>query len=340
MKNSCIGGQAVIEGVMMKNKHKYAVSVRLPDGSITSDVKECHSISEKYKIFGLPFIRGSVNLIESMIIGINTLTYSANFFEDEEEKKEEDEKGFMSGWVLAATLLASFAMALGLFMLLPQLIAEGVCKLFDLPLGGRVGAIIEGLMRLVIFIIYIKLITLMDDIKRTFMYHGAEHKSINCLEHGMPLTVENVKKSSRYHKRCGTSFIIFVLLIAIIVLMFIPPITAYSKLVNFLLRFLVRLLLLPVIAGISYEFLKLAGKTDNKLVNILSKPGFWMQSLTTREPSDDMIEVAINSVELVFDWRKFLKEGFDVNVEYPEGWVNPETDDKCCGTGSAEQGAE
>ena len=331
MKNSCIGGQAVIEGVMMKNKNKYAVSVRIPDGSITSEVKECHSITEKFKFLGLPFIRGSVNLIESMIIGINTLTFSANFFEDEEEQKKEDDKGFMSGWVLAATLLASFAMAMGLFLLLPQLVAEGFCKLFDFPVGGRAGAIIEGIMRLVVFIVYIKLITFMDDIKRTFMYHGAEHKSINCLEHGMPLTVENVKKSSRYHKRCGTSFIIFVLLIAIIVLMFIPPITAYSKLVNFLLRFLIRLALLPVIAGISYEFLKLAGRTDHKIVNILSKPGFWMQGLTTREPTDDMIEVAINSVELVFDWRKFLKDNFGTEVEYPEGWVNPEENDCACG---------
>lgn len=325
MKNSCIGGQAVMEGVMMKNKNKYAVSVRIPDGTITSEVKECHSITEKIKWLGLPFIRGSVNLIESLVIGMKTLTFSANFFEEEEEKeKKEGEKGFMSGGVLVLTFAFSFLLAMGLFMLLPQIVAELVCKLTGFPVGGRFGAVIEGCMRLLIFIIYIKLITLMEDIKRTFMYHGAEHKSINCLEHGHPLTVENVRNSSKLHKRCGTSFIIFVLLIAIIVLMFIPPVTAFSKPVNFLLRFLIRLALLPVIAGISYEFLRLAGRSDNKIVNILSKPGFWMQGLTTREPTDDMIEVAINSVELVFDWRKFLKENFDVDCEYPEGWVDPE----------------
>ena len=358
MKNSCIGGQAVIEGVMMKNKERYAVSVRIPDGSIVTDIKEYHSITEKYKFLSLPFIRGSVNMIESMIVGMRTLTFSANFFEDEEEggsgndkngsgndkngksssddssskdagkengssDKKEEKKDFMSGWVLAGTLVFSFLLAMLLFMLLPQLVAEGLCKLFGFPVGGKFGAVVEGCMRLIIFIIYIKLITMMDDIKRTFMYHGAEHKSINCLEHGLPLTVENVRKSSKLHKRCGTSFIIFVLIIAIIVLMFIPPITAFSKPVNFLLRFLIRIALLPVIAGISYEFLRLAGSSDNKIINILSKPGFWMQGLTTREPSDDMIEVAINSVEMVFDWRKFLKDNFDVSVDYPEDWVEP-----------------
>ena len=350
MKNSCIGGQAVIEGVMMKNKERYAVSVRIPDGSIVTDIKEYHSITEKHKILSLPFIRGSVNMIESMIVGMRTLTFSANFFEDEEDGEsgksktekgssgvssknagkesgsaadKEEKKDFMSGWVLAGTLAFSFLLAMLLFMLLPQLVAEGLCKLLGFPVGGKFGAVVEGCMRLIIFIIYIRLIAMMDDIKRTFMYHGAEHKSINCIEHGLPLTVENVRKSSKLHKRCGTSFIIFVLIVAILVLMFIPPVTAFSKPVNFLLRFLIRIGLLPVIAGISYEFLRLAGSSDNKIINILSKPGFWMQGLTTREPSDDMIEVAINSVEMVFDWRKFLKDNFDVSVEYPEGWVDP-----------------
>lgn len=322
MKNSGIGGQAVIEGIMMKNKEKYAVSVRLPDGSIVTDIKEYRSITEKHKWLGLPFIRGSVNFVESMIVGMRTLTYSADFFEEEEDnkkekgiddngKKKDEEKGFMSGWVLFATVAFSLILSIGLFMFLPQLISEALCSLLDLPVGGKFCAVTEGIMRLVIFIIYVLLISLMDDIKRTFMYHGAEHKSINCLEHGLPLTVENVRNSSKEHKRCGTSFMIIVMIIAIIIFMIIPPVTAYSKIVNFLLRFAIRIVLLPVIAGISYEFLKLAGRSDNKVVNILSKPGMWMQGLTTKEPDDSMIEVAIASVEAVFDWKAFLKENFD-----------------------------
>lgn len=331
MKNSSIGGQAVIEGVMMKNKNQYAVSVRLPDKSIITDVQECRSIVEKYKFLGLPFIRGTVNLIESMVIGMKTLSFSANFFDEEEDTKDKktsddkkedydvnehlekakEEEGFMTGWVLFGTIAFSLVLSAALFMLLPQLVSEGLCKLLSFEVGGKFGAFVEGIIRLAIFIVYIKLITLMPDIKRTFMYHGAEHKSINCLEHGLPLTVENVRKSSKEHKRCGTSFTIIVLLIAIVVFMFIPPITAYHKLINFLLRFIIRILLLPVIAGISYEFLRLAGRSENKLVNILSKPGMWMQGLTTREPDDDMIEVAIASVEAVFDWKKFLKDNFD-----------------------------
>lgn len=336
MKNSGIGGQAVIEGIMMKNKEKYAVSVRLSDGSIITDVKEYRSITEKYKWLGLPFIRGSVNFIESMIVGMRTLTYSADFFEDEEEtskekkadksaennvkslsedrvgakEKTEEEKGFMTGWVLFGTIALSMVLAIGLFMLLPQLVAEGLCTLLDFEVGGKFCAFVEGVMRLVIFIIYVLLISLMNDIKRTFMYHGAEHKSINCLEHGLELTVENVRKSSKEHKRCGTSFMIIVMVIAIIVFMLIPPITGFHPVVNFLLRFGLRLLMLPVISGISYEFLKLAGRSNNPIVNILSKPGMWMQGLTTKEPDDSMIEVAIASIEAVFDWRAFLEENF------------------------------
>ena len=321
MKNSGIGGQAVIEGIMMKNKDKYAVTVRLTDGSIITDVKECKSITEKYKWLGLPFIRGSVNFIESMIIGMKTLTYSADFFEEEDDKSgkksadnngenKEVQKGFMTGWVLFSTIALALVMAIGLFMFLPQLISEGLCTLLGFEVGGKFGALIEGVMRLTIFVIYILLISMMEDIKRTFMYHGAEHKTINCLEHGLELNVENVRKSSKEHRRCGTSFMIIVLIIAIVIFMFIPPITAYSKVVNFLIRLAIRLLLLPVIAGISYEFLKLAGRSDNKLVNLLSKPGLWMQGLTTKEPDDKMIEVAIASVEAVFDWKAFLAENF------------------------------
>ncbi len=326
MKNSGIGGQAVMEGVMMKNKDKYAVSVRLQDKSIVTDVKSCTSVTEKYKWLGLPFIRGSVNLVESLIIGMKSLTYSANFFEDEEdikkEKKSEDktvaedkqEEGFMTGWVLFGTMAFSIALAAFLFMFVPQFVSEMICKGLGIKVGGRICALIEGIMRLMIFILYIKLISLMEDIKRVYMYHGAEHKCINCIEHGMPLTVENVRSSSKEHKRCGTSFVIIVLIIAVFIFMFIPPVTAFHPVVNFILRFVVRIIMLPIIAGISYEFLRIAGRSDNKLVNVLSKPGLWMQGLTTLEPSDDMIEVAIASVEAVYDWKKFLADEFGVDV--------------------------
>lgn len=341
MTNSRIGGQAVMEGVMMRNKNQYSVSVRMPDKTINTEVWECHSVIEKHKWLGLPFIRGTVSLIESTVIGLRSMTWSANFIEEEEEagnksgdneeNKEtknaddnaaekvndnnEKQEGWMSGWVLAVTMLISFGMAMLLFVFVPQLVADGFCKLTGFEVGGKAGAVVEGIMRLVIFIVYILLISLMEDIKRVFMYHGAEHKCINCVEHGMPLTVENVRKSSRFHKRCGTSFIIFVLVIAVILLMFIPRITAFHPIVNFLLRFLIRLALLPVIAGISYEFLRLAGSSENKIINALSKPGFWMQKLTTREPEDDMIEVGIASVEAVFDWKAFLKENFGAVTE-------------------------
>ncbi len=316
-----------MEGVMMKNKDRYAVSVRLQDKSIVTDVKSCTSVTEKYKWLGLPFIRGSVNLVESLIIGMKALTYSANFFDDEEDEKQKDksekksnaedkqEEGFMTGWVLFGTMVFSIILAAFLFMLFPQLLSESICKAVNIKVGGRICALIEGLVRLMIFILYIKLISLMEDIERVYMYHGAEHKCINCIEHGKPLTVDNVRSQSKEHKRCGTSFVIIVLIIAVFIFMFIPPVTAFHPLINFILRFVVRIVMLPVIAGISYEFLRLAGRSDSKTVNILSKPGLWMQGLTTLEPTDDMIEVAIASVEAVYDWKKFLADEFGVDVE-------------------------
>ncbi len=317
MKNSGIGGQAIMEGVMMKNKEKYAMSVRLSDGSIVTEVKEYRSITEKHKWLGIPFIRGSVNFVESMIVGMRSLTWSADFFDDETDEKQKKDKGdvkenegFLTGWVLFGTVALSLLLALGLFMFLPQLISEGVCSLLSLKVGGRLCVAIEGLLRLVIFILYVYLISFMNDIKRTYMYHGAEHKSINCLEHGLDLTVENVRKSSKEHKRCGTSFMIIVLVIAVFVTMLIPPVTAFNPVVNFLLRFAIRIALLPVIAGIAYEFLRLAGRSDNPIINVLSRPGMWMQAMTTKEPDDSMIEVAIASVEAVFDWRDFLDSNF------------------------------
>ena len=310
--SSGIGGQAVIEGIMMRNKDKYAVAVRKPDKSIDVDIQECGGIAKKYKITTLPFIRGIFSFIDSMVIGIKTLTYSASFFEDEDEQEEEPgkfEKWLLNKFgekaekvVMGFTVCLSIVIAVALFMILPLFIADVIEKYVPGVTQSHV-PVIEGIVKIIIFIGYLLLISLMKDIQRTFMYHGAEHKCINCIEHGLPLTVENVRKSSRQHKRCGTSFLFFVLAISIILLLLI-------RVESPLMRVVVRIALLPVIAGISYEVLKLAGNSENALVNLLSKPGMAIQMMTTSEPDDDMIEVAIQAVEAVFDWRAYERENF------------------------------
>jgi len=304
MKYSGIGGQAVMEGVMMRNGNKYAVAVRIPDKSIAVDVKNTKDINDIWH--KIPIIRGMVSFIDSLVIGLSTLMYSASFFEDEEDavdksklseeelkKLEKKEKAEMGG-----TLVLSFVLALGIFFALPYFISLGLNKYIE---SQALIALIEGLIRIGIFIGYIVMISHMDDIKRTFMYHGAEHKCINCIEAGKPLTVENVRTATRFHKRCGTSFIFIVFIISVFVFMFISFDNTWVKLIA-------RLLLIPVIAGISYEFIRLAGRHENGFVNIFSKPGLWLQRLTVMEPDDDMIEVGIASVEAVFDWEGFIEE--------------------------------
>lgn len=310
MRYSGVGGQAVMEGVMMKNKDKYAVAVRKPNHEIEVKVSDCKSVIKNEKLRNLPIVRGVVNFVESLSLGMKTLMYSASFFEDEEdaakkenlspeekkkmeEKEKKEEKLLMSG-----TLAFSVVFALLLFFALPYFLSGFFHKVIA---SETLIALIEGLIRLAIFVGYIALISLTPDIKRTFMYHGAEHKCINCIEHGMELNVENVRKSSRLHKRCGTSFLLIVMLISIVFFMFIR---VDSK----ILQLLLRLLLIPVIAGVSYEFIRLAGRYENWFLNIFSKPGMWMQRLTTKEPDDEMIEVGIASVEAVFDWRSWQKE--------------------------------
>lgn len=310
MRYSGVGGQAVMEGVMMKNKDKYAVAVRKPNHEIEVKVSDCKSVIKNEKLRNLPIVRGVVNFIESLSLGMKTLMYSASFFEDEEdtakkeklspeekkkmeEKEKKEEKLLMSG-----TVTFSIIFALLLFFALPYFLSVFFHKVIT---SETLIALIEGLIRLTIFVGYIALISLTPDIKRTFMYHGAEHKCINCIEHGMELNVENVRKSSRLHKRCGTSFLLIVMLISIVFFMFIR---VDSK----ILQLLLRLLLIPVIAGVSYEFIRLAGRYENWFLNIFSKPGMWMQRLTTKEPNDEMIEVGIASVEAVFDWRSWQKE--------------------------------
>lgn len=310
MKYSGVGGQAVMEGVMMKNQDRYAVAVRKPDHQIDVKVENYKSTIKNEKIRHLPIVRGVVNFVESLVLGMSTLMYSASFFEDEEEdnkkknlseeerKKLEEKEKKQEKALMGGTVAFSIVFALALFFALPYFLSGFFHKIIA---SETLIALIEGLIRLAIFLGYIAIISLTPDIKRVFMYHGAEHKCINCIEHGMELNVENVRKSSRLHKRCGTSFLLIVMLISIVFFMFI-------RVDSRILQLVLRLLLIPVIAGVSYEFIRLAGRYDNWFVNALSQPGLWMQRLTTREPEDDMIEVGIASVEAVFDWKKWQKE--------------------------------
>ena len=308
MKSSNIGGQAVLEGIMMKHNEEYAVAVRKPDGEISVKKEKYHSIVKWKVLTTTPFIRGVFNFIDSMVIGIKNLTYSASFYGEEEEKEEVlteeavKKKEKKEKLLMGATVAFSVVAAVAIFMVLPYFLTSFLKGLIP---SYQVRTVIEGLVRIGIFVLYVLLISRMEDIQRTFMYHGAEHKCINCIEHGLPLTVENVRKSSRQHKRCGTSFLFLVLAISIVLLLLIRVDSA-------VMRVVVRILLLPVIAGISYEVLKLAGRSDNILINLISSPGLAIQKLTTKEPDDDMIEVAIQAVEAVFDWRAYEAENFDV----------------------------
>ncbi len=317
MKYSGIGGQALIEGIMMKNQDNYAMAVRLPNGEIAVEKDTYVSMTAKNKFFSLPFVRGVFNFADSMILGMKTLTWSAGFFEDEEEEEKPgkfeqfliDKFGEkLESVLMSVVMCASFVMAIGIFMILPMLIANVFRSFIE---SDTIMAFLEGLIRIAIFVCYIKLISRMEDIKRTFMYHGSEHKCINCLEHGLELNVENVMKSSKEHKRCGTSFLLIVMMISILFFMVVRVETIW-------LRMLSRIILIPVIAGISYEVLRLAGRSNSKFMDIVSKPGLWMQGLTTTEPDADMVEVAIAAIEPIFDWRGYLEENFP--EKYPAGY--------------------
>lgn len=314
MRYSGVGGQAVMEGVMMKNQNKYAVAVRKPDHKIEVKISQ-HKMSKPWEgMQKIPVLRGVVSFVDSLYLGMSTLMYSASFFEDEDEENEKKQKREslsaeqikaldkkekkQDDLLMGGTVALSIVIALGLFFALPYFLSGIFHKITQ---SQMMIALFEGIIRLVIFIGYIAIISMTPDIKRTFMYHGAEHKCINCIEHGMELNVENVRKSSKLHKRCGTSFLLIVMLISILFFMFIR---VDSK----PLQLLLRLVLIPVIAGVSFEFIRLAGRYDNWFMNILSQPGLWMQRLTTKEPDDDMIEVGIASVEAVFDWKAWQKE--------------------------------
>ena len=313
MRSSNIGGQAVMEGIMMRHKDKYSIAVRRPDNEIELKVEDYRSVLGNAKFLKYPLIRGVVSFIDSLVVGTKCLMYSAEIAGDEEDeeeakanaalseeereaKKEKEDKQFK--WLLYVTVAISIVVSIAAFMLLPYALAS-LCR--KVGASEFVVTVVEAFVKLALFMGYMLLISRMKDIQRTFMYHGAEHKCINCVEHGLPLTVENVMASSRQHKRCGTSFLFFVMIVSIIFCFFI---TAQSQIA----RVLIRLALLPVIAGVSYEIIKLAGNSENPFVNLLSRPGMWVQNMTTKEPDDDMIEVGIRAVEAVFDWKNWQKE--------------------------------
>lgn len=312
MKYSGIGGQAVLEGIMMKNKEQYAVAVRKPNGEIEVEVEHYNSVIHGSKLLNIPFIRGIFQFIDSLILGMRSLDYSSKFYEETDEAETAADKAFKRLFkdkadkvFSAIIMILSLALAIGIFMVLPYY----VTSLFEEYIrSASFMAIIEGVLRIVIFVGYVLSISLMKDIRRVYMYHGAEHKCINCIEKGRPLTVNNVMRSSKQHKRCGTSFMLFVMFVSIVLFFFI-------RVENPVYRVLIRIALIPVIAGISYEIIRLAGRSNNILVRIISAPGMWLQRLTTREPDESMVEVAIAAVEAVFDWKAYLYEAFGYEVD-------------------------
>ncbi len=311
MKSSGIGGQAVMEGIMMRNGSEYSVAVRKENGEIEVKKETYKGVGSKCKLFRLPFIRGIFSFVDSLVLGMKSLNYSASLFMEDGE--EEEEPGRFEKWlqkkfgdkaekvIMDLTMVISIILAMGIFMVFPTWVSTLMKPLLG---NGIWMALFEGVLRIAIFIAYVGLISLMPDIKRTYMYHGAEHKCINCIGHGLPLTVENVMKSSKEHKRCGTSFLLIVMVISILFFLVIRPETLWLRLVS-------RILLIPVIAGVSFEFLRLAGNSDNPVVNLLSKPGLMLQGLTTKEPDEKMAEVAICAVEAVFDWKAYEEANFN-----------------------------
>ena len=317
MKPSNIGGQAVMEGIMMRHKDKYSIAVRRPDKEIEVKVEDYKCIFGNAGFLKKPIIRGVVSFVDSLVVGTTCLLYSAEIAGDEEEAKKkaaltEEERSANKAkedklfkLLLYVTVAVSIVVSIAAFMLLPYALASLIRKIGASEFAVTVA---EAFVKLALFLGYMLLISRMKDIQRTFMYHGAEHKCINCVEHGMPLTVENVLASSRLHRRCGTSFLFLVMLVSI-VLHFVFVLVPF-----YWVRLFGRLLMVPVVAGISFEIIQWAGRTDSRFADIMSKPGMAMQKFTTREPDADMAEVAIRAVEAVFDWRAYLKEEFGLDV--------------------------
>ena len=334
---SGIGGQAVLEGIMMKNKEQYAVAVRKPDGEIEVDVDTYHGILHESKLVKIPFIRGIFNFIDSLALGMKSLNFSAAFYEDDEAKETMADKAFNKIFKDKAekvftgiVTVFSLVLAIAIFMVLPYYLTS---LFHDYIRNTSLMAIIEGAVRIFIFVMYVLCISLMKDIRRVYMYHGAEHKCINCIEKGRPLTVRNVMRSSKQHKRCGTSFLLFVMLVSVVLFFFI-------RVENPVYKVLLRIALIPVIAGISYEIIRLAGRSENIVVRVISAPGMWLQRLTTKEPTEDMVEVAIAAVEAVFDWKAYLYETFGYEID--DSWLvdgdgQDEDEDEEAMTGNEEE---
>lgn len=304
MKYAKVGGQAVMEGVMMRHGNRYAVSVRKENGEIETTVEERVSFGERYHVSNIPVIRGMFSFVDSLVLGMKSLMWSASFFEEEEEKAKESKKQDESSdkMFMTLTVVLSIAMSIGLFMVLPFLVSNIFRSFIESSLALGV---IEGVVRVLIFISYIILISRMEDIQRLFMYHGAEHKTINCIEHGEELNPENAMKYSRFHKRCGTSFLFIVMFVSIVFFLVFFEIFPIE---NMILKVVCRVLMVPIIAGVSFEIIQWAGRHDSGLVCVVSKPGFWMQKFTTKEPDEKMLEVAIASIEAIYDWREFQKD--------------------------------
>ena len=281
MEKPIVGGQAVIEGVMMRGFGKAATAVREPDGNIKVQVKSVTSIAERFPILKLPMLRGAVSLFESLILGMKSLSFSAQAAGEEDEQLSDKE--------LIATIIFAIALACVLFLAIPTFAAKFFRTLTENPILLNLA---EGFLRLIIFLAYLFAISRMKDIQRVFQYHGAEHKTIFCYEADMPLTVENVKKFPRLHPRCGTAFLLIVMLVSIFVFAFL----GWPEL---WIRILSRIILLPIVAGLSYEIIRFSARSKNSFVKLATLPGLWLQYLTTREPDDSMIEVAIKSLEAV-----------------------------------------
>ena len=329
MKSSNIGGQAVMEGIMMRHKDKYSIAVRRPDKEIELKVEDYKCTFGKSSFWKKPLIRGVASFVDSLVVGTKCLMYSAEIAGEEEDEEETAKKAALTEeeraaqkakedrqfkWLLYVTVALSIVISVAAFMLLPYALAS-LCK--KAGASEVVITIVEAFVKLALFMGYMLAISRMKDIQRTFMYHGAEHKCINCVENGLPLTVENVMASSRQHKRCGTSFLFLVMIVSIF-LHFIFVLVPF-----YWVRLFGRLLMVPVVAGISFELIQWAGRTDSKLAEILSKPGLAMQKLTTIEPTPDMVEVAIKAVETVFDWRTYLKEEFGKEIPAESEEENP-----------------
>ncbi len=312
---SGIGGQAVLEGVMMKNNIRYAVAVRKPDGEIDVETGEYAGVLGDSKIAKTPFVRGIFSFVDSMRLGTRCLNHSALFYEEEEVEETAADKVFnkifkekAENVLMALIMVFAILLAVGIFIVLPSFISNYLMRFVR---NESLLAIIEGVVRILLFVLYVLSISLMKDIRRLYMYHGAEHKCINCIERGRELTVENVMKSSKQHRRCGTSFLLFVMLVSVVLFFFV-------RVDSMALKILSRILLIPVIAGIAYEIIRLAGSFDNWMVRIISAPGLCLQGFTTKEPDESMVEVAIKAVEAVFDWRAYLWENFGYEAEEPE----------------------